>query len=126
MKTNSVRRIALQLVLASTVCGATYGVTGCLSAAATNFNPCGSILTCDPAEWDLMLMDTSQPNYDYNPTCPLPGLLNCDTPLVGGGTSTTGTTTGTTNTSSSTRNSGTSSSTRGSSTSNSLLGGFGT
>jgi hypothetical protein len=125
MKTNSVRRIALQLVLASTVCGATYGVTGCLSSAATNFNPCGSILTCDPAEWDLMLMDTTQPNYDFNPTCALPALLNCDTPLVGGGT-TTGTTTTSNTNSSSTRNSGTNSSTRGSSTGNNLLGGFGT
>lgn len=126
MKTNNVRRIALQLVLASSVCGASYSVTGCLSSAASNFNPCGTVLTCDPAEWDLMRMDSSQPNYDYNPTCAIPGLFNCSDPItgIGGNASTTGTGTSNTN-SSSNRSSGTTNSTRGSSNNN-LLGGFGT
>jgi hypothetical protein len=125
MKTNSVRRIGLQILLTSAVCGATYGVTGCLSSAATNFNPCGTILTCDPAEWDLMLMDPTQPNYDYNPTCAIPGLLNCDTPITGlGGVATTGTTNTNTNTTTGNRG-GTTTGNRGGNTNN-LAGGFGT
>jgi hypothetical protein len=102
MQTNSVRRIGLQVVLASSVCGATFQLTGCLSSAAQNFNPCGTVLNCDPAEWDLMLMDPLEPNYDYNPTCPIPGLFNCEDPisgLAGAATTTTGTT-GNTNTNS--------------------------
>jgi hypothetical protein len=113
MKTNSVRRIGLQILLASSVCGASFGVTGCLSSAVQNFNPCGTVLTCDPAEWDLMLMDPLEPNYDYNPTCPIPGLLNCEDSLSGGGTVTDTGTTGNTSTTSSTRGSTNSTSTRG-------------
>jgi hypothetical protein len=119
MKTNSIRRIGIQIVLTSSVCGATYGLTGCLSSVATNFNPCGTVLTCDPAEWDLMLMDPTEPNYDYNPTCSIPGLLNCDTPITGvAGAADATTTTSNTSTTSSTRGSGTNN--------NNLLGGFGT
>lgn len=125
MKTNSVRRIGLQILLASSVCGATFGFTGCLSAAAQNFNPCGTILECDPAEWDLMLMDPLTPNYDYNPTCPIPGLLNCEDPISGLTGATTGTGTSTTSSSTSGRGS-TSTSNRGGNTTTNLLGGFGT
>ena len=98
MKTNSVRRIGLQILLASSVCGASFGMTGCLSSAVQNFNPCGTVLNCDPAEWDLMQMDPLQPNYDYNPTCPIPGLLNCTDPISGLAGATTGTGTNTANT----------------------------
>lgn len=124
MTTNSVRRIGLQILLASSVCGASFGLTGCLSSAASNFNPCGTVLTCDPAEWDLMLMDPTQPNWDYNPTCPIPGLLNCDSAISGIGGAVDTTTTNNNNTST-TSGRGTTNSTSGRGTTTGL-GGIGT
>ncbi len=96
MKTTSMRRIGFQILLASSVCLGCLRAGGCLSALGQNFNPCGSILTCDPAEFDLMTMDPTQPNWEYNPTCVIPGLFNCGTPITGlpGAATTTGTTGG--------------------------------
>ena len=119
MKINNLRRIGLQIVLVSAVCGATYSATGCLSAAATNFNPCGTILNCDPAEWDLLTIDPSQPDYSYNPTCPIPGLFNCSTP-ISGVPGAAGTTTGTTGTTTTNTNTSTRGGTTGTSTRNGL------
>jgi hypothetical protein len=122
MKTNSMRRIGLHLLLTSSVCGATYGVTGCLSAAATSFNPCGTVLNCDPAEWDTLRMG-SLPNYDYNPTCVVPGLgVNCGG--TGGGTDNTNTNTN--NNSNSNTNNNSTNNNASQTTNNGGLFGFGT
>ncbi len=109
MRTASKWQVALQLALASALGGTAFQFGGCASAAYNNFNPCGTILNCDPAEWDLIHMDNNLPNFEYNPTCVIPGLLNCSTPIsagftptggvtptpITGTTGTTGTTTGT-------------------------------
>lgn len=78
MTTASKWRTWLQVVLASGLLGVTFGFGGCASAMYQNFNPCGTILNCDNAEFDLLHMDASQPNYEYNPTCVLPALVNCN------------------------------------------------
>lgn len=83
MKTTTKWRTGLQILLATSLCGSIFQVGSCLSSLGRNFNPCGTILTCDPAEFDLMTMDPLQPNYDYNPTCVVPGLFNCTTPITG-------------------------------------------
>lgn len=101
MKTTNKWRTGLQILLATSLCGSVFQVGSCLSSLGRNFNPCGTVLTCDPAEFDLLTMDPLEPDYNYNPTCVIPGLLNCTTPIVGdpGGAATTGTTTtGTTTT----------------------------
>lgn len=106
-------RTGLQIVLAGSLCGTMFQA-GCLGALGRNFNPCGTILACDPAEFDLLTIDPLEPDYEFNPTCVLPGLFNCSTPisllggtgdntgtggtgLTGGGATTTTTTTNTTN-----------------------------
>ena len=127
MQTKNVRRIGLQLLLASSVCGATYSATGCLSAAATNFNPCGTVLNCDPAEFDLLTIDPTQPNYDFNPTCAIPGLFNCSTPITGVPGAASAATSSTSNTNTNTGNrGGTNTGNRGGNNTGNLFGGFGT
>ncbi len=37
----------------------------------TGINPCGTILNCDPVEWDLITSD--YPDWDLDPTCTVPG-----------------------------------------------------
>lgn len=68
----------------------------CISKVAKNVNPCGTILNCDPVEYDL-LMNRNWPDWDLDPTCTIPGLCNGPFPSVGdddGTTTTTTTTTG--------------------------------
>lgn len=98
MNTTKMRRLAIQATLAASVCGTTFQIAGCLSQVGQNFNPCGTVLNCDPTEWDAMFLDV--PDFNYNPTCTIPTLFNCETPISGAtganadpGTGTTGTTT---------------------------------
>ena len=60
-----------------------------------NINPCGTIIDCDPVEWDLMF--NSYPDWNLDPTCTIPGLCGGDWPPSSanqGGTTTGGATTG--------------------------------
>ena len=46
----------------------------CLGTAEklrNNVNPCGTILNCDPLEYDLMFTDF--PDWEVDPTCTIPG-----------------------------------------------------
>ena len=52
------------------------GQFGCITAMAKSFNPCGTILVCDPYEWDIMMLDGNYPDWDLDPTCTIPG--SCD------------------------------------------------
>jgi hypothetical protein len=89
-------RLVMYLSLFQAAC-----VTGCLNKVARNVNPCGTILNCNPAEWDWMFHSADYPDYSADPTCVIPG--QCDTTWpptepgqLGSGSSTTTTTTGTT------------------------------
>jgi len=75
----------LQLVLATAVMGTTFQLgVGCLSRVAQAVNPCGTILNCDPLEYDLAFQDWV-PNYNIDPTCTIPGLCgNTPFPPAGG------------------------------------------
>ncbi len=96
MKTNTKWRTGLQVFLAIGLCGSAFQVGGCLAALGRSFNPCGTVLNCDPAEFDLITSDPLEPDYDFNPTCVIPGLFNCETPITVGTTPTGQTGTGTT------------------------------
>ncbi len=94
--------------MAATFLGAAFQFpgAGCGSKILNNFNPCGTILNCDPLEYDLAFSD-GFPDYDVDPTCTIPGFcdeINVPFPvspgggvgtLVPGGTTGTGNTTGT-------------------------------
>ena len=82
---------------------------GCGGKLLRNVNPCGTILNCDPLEYDLAFND-HYPNYGADPTCTIPGFCG-GTPFpatgdgviaspgrdAGSGTGVTFTPTGTTN-----------------------------
>lgn len=73
-----------QLVLATSVMGTTFQLgAGCLSRAAQMINPCGTILNCDPLEYDLAFQDWV-PDWDLDPTCTIPGMCG-GTPFPPGG-----------------------------------------
>ncbi len=50
-----------------------------LSGVVRNVNPCGTLLNCDPVEWDLLFIDW--PDWDEDPSCVIPGF--CGEPAVG-------------------------------------------
>ncbi len=93
-------KLALHLAMYTSLVS-TMSVTGCLSKAARNINPCGTILNCNPTEWDWMFHNGDYPDYNADPTCVIPGQCGTWPPTepgqLGGGGSTT-TTTGTTTT----------------------------
>lgn len=100
----------LQVLLAAALLGTTFQAgTGCIGTIARNVNPCGTILVCDPLEYDLMWTDQSDwPDYNIDPTCTIPGECG-ETPFppAGSGTSASGVgTSGTTNTTTTTGNTG--------------------
>ena len=69
-----------------------------------NYNPCGTILNCDPVEYDLMMNDW--PDWSLDPTCTIPGQCGGVFPYnTTGDTTTTTNTTNTTNTSTTTSSS---------------------
>ena len=41
------------------------------SKLVANVNPCGTILNCNPVEWDLLTTD--YPDWNKDPTCTIPG-----------------------------------------------------
>jgi hypothetical protein len=45
---------------------------GCVGKIVNNVNPCGTILNCDPLEYDLAFHDMF-PDYAVDPTCTIPG-----------------------------------------------------
>ena len=47
-----------------------------------NVNPCGTVLNCDPAEYDLVTKDF--PDWDLDPTCTIPGQCGSVWPGVPG------------------------------------------
>ena len=65
-------RVAM-VVAASLLAGTLPGMPGigCVGKVANNFNPCGTILNCDPVEYDLMM--NSFPDWSLDPTCTIPG-----------------------------------------------------
>ena len=86
----------LRIMLASSLMGTVFQA-GCLGKLASNVNPCGTILDCDPVEWDLMFHD--YPDWGIDPTCTIPGLCGGNWPPSStGGTGTTGGATTTTTT----------------------------
>lgn len=44
----------------------------CLGKVVRNVNPCGTVLNCDPIEYDLLWADF--PDFERDPTCTIPGL----------------------------------------------------
>jgi hypothetical protein len=44
---------------------------GVAEKVVQNVNPCGTILECDPVEYDLLTQD--YPDWDLDPTCTVPG-----------------------------------------------------
>ena len=59
--------------------------TGMAEKVVNNVNPCGTILNCDPVEYDLLTTDF--PDWDLDPTCTIPGQCGTVWP-TGGGTTT--------------------------------------
>lgn len=95
-------RLTLSMIMASSVAGTVMG-TGCLEMAVNNtgrlanyINPCGTILNCDPFEYDLL--NTSWPDYTVDPSCTIPGMCGGTFPFNGGTGTTTNTNTNTGNT----------------------------
>ena len=91
-------QMALRLAMFTSLVS-TMSITGCLNKIGRNVNPCGTILACDPAEWDWMMHNRDYPNWSIDPTCTIPGQCgqwppNSSTVGQTGGTTTGGTTTG--------------------------------
>ncbi len=62
------------MMLAVSLAGTTFQTgTGCGGTLLRNVNPCGTILVCDPLEYDLTFIDYF-PNWNIDPTCTIPGL----------------------------------------------------
>lgn len=63
-----------QVVAASLFMGSVFSFPGegCASTVLHNVNPCGTILNCDPVEYDNALNDHF-PDYSKDPTCTIPG-----------------------------------------------------
>ena len=79
----------IRIMLAVSLTGTTFQVVGCLQKVAKNVNPCGTIIDCDPLEWDYM-WNGLQPDWNLDPTCTIPGLCgpwppNSETGGGGGG-----------------------------------------
>jgi len=69
-------QITIRILLAVSFLGTTFGV-GCLGTMVKSINPCGTIIDCDPLEFDLLFMDI--PNFEADPSCTIPGY--CDGPV---------------------------------------------
>jgi len=92
------RVVALCMTIAATSLAGSLFDIGCVGKVANNFNPCGTILNCDPAEYDLIMMDTV-PDWDLDPTCTIPGMCGDGIfPFDSSGSDTTDSTTTTTTT----------------------------
>lgn len=101
MKRSKFWQMALRLAMCTSLVS-TMSVTGCLNRVGRNINPCGTILNCNPTEWDWMFHHRDYPDFDVDPTCVIPGQCGTWPPTapgqLGGGGGGTTTTTGTTTT----------------------------
>ena len=90
-KLEKIFRITFAIVFLGTVCQ-----LNCLGTVARQINPCGTIIACDPLEYDYLVYDLpdNAPDWNLDPTCTLPGF--CGYSPFPFGTTGTGTTTGTT------------------------------
>ena len=90
------RRIdkCLRIVLATSLGATFFYAQGCVSTVAKNVNPCGTIIECDPMEYDQLFVDYTRSDWNLDPTCSVPGYCG-GTPFPPNSTTTT-TTTGTT------------------------------
>jgi len=76
------RQAALQVgwrILLALVTGGTVLQLDCVTKVVKNVNPCGTVLNCDPVEYDLLFAD--YPDYGIDPTCTVPGF--CGGPFPG-------------------------------------------
>lgn len=60
-----------------------FTCTGVAERLGNNVNPCGTILNCDPVEWDLLT--TPFPDWSLDPTCTIPGQCGGTWPTMGEG-----------------------------------------
>jgi hypothetical protein len=87
------QRVVLAALVVSA--GMLAGVTceGLGQKLVHNVNPCGTVLNCNPVEYDLLTTDF--PDFSIDPTCTIPGQCGTVWPLVGGTTTNTTTNTNT-------------------------------
>lgn len=52
----------------------------CVGKVAKNFNPCGTLINCDPLEYDLLWVE-DYPDWETDPTCTIPGLCEGAFPI---------------------------------------------
>lgn len=45
--------------------------TGVAEKVFNNVNPCGTVLNCDPLEYELL--NNNYPDWSWDPTCTIPG-----------------------------------------------------
>ncbi len=78
-------RVAM-IVSTTLLAGTLMGMPGigCAGRVANNFNPCGTILDCDPLEYDLFTHRF--PDWSLDPTCTIPGMCGGVFPFGGVGT----------------------------------------
>ena len=77
-------QVGLRILLALAMGGTLVQLDlGCLGTIAKNVNPCGTILNCDPVEYDLLFAD--YPDWDTDPTCTIPGFCGGPFPGTPGG-----------------------------------------
>ncbi len=72
VKASAYRRFVGGLV-AALLCGGTLLQVECIGKVVRNVNPCGTILNCDPKEYDFMWQDKF-PDWDIDPTCTIPSM----------------------------------------------------
>lgn len=70
------------VLLAAPLVGTAWADLGCISKVARNVNPCGTILNCDPIEYDLLMHN--YPDWSLDPTCTIPGLCGGQFPYGSG------------------------------------------
>ena len=65
---------AIRALIGIAAAGALFGAScaGVSEKLVKNVNPCGTILNCDPVEYDLLFAD--YPDWDVDPTCTIPSL----------------------------------------------------
>lgn len=67
-------RTVVRPLLAVLMAGSLFGFScsGAGEKLIKNVNPCGTILNCDPLEYDLITMEF--PDWEVDPSCTMPGL----------------------------------------------------
>lgn len=60
--------------------------TGVGEKVVKNVNPCGTVLNCDPVEYDLLFAE--YPDWDVDPTCTIPAQCGGPFPYRGAATTT--------------------------------------